>query len=1050
MRLPSLALALAFGLALEAQPSGEPSFLPTSEGRPTGAPSRRTGSPSALPFAPESQPSGEPSFFPTSEGRPTGAPSAAFLFEFPTQSPSSGNVSNSSTTSVNITSSPLYRSFLADLASSSAAANAISFSYFSFAGRLVVGGFSQYRSFLANSLALPFDNYFFASIVAVFARQQALNRTYVTANCSNSEPVSSIVRALREGSSVSVQCGGHLWSTGTCQGVPSLCLNGTDPCSAEYPLSPTIASSTVSMFGLIVLEVGFVPLYPGIVSLNVTALRTSVLIESVLSAPGQLACGAFSPTSPPLSIAAIQDAGYSNVTSVGGILEILELNINGLFASTSYTIYCFTQDFAGHSMNLSTALSTGTEVVTECCPAIVLANPASVLQPSQTTSESDTVFIFALDSPVMHTVTVSADLFPFPCGYSVTSSSLAYAQPAKFSFGPNSSSLQGSFVLVGQSGCFEVTLSATGIIPASFNVSILAANAPPAPPYLQSAVFSYGGHRIVLYFNADTDRAQSVVADPVTLFNCSLVLSFPGAQWSSCLWLLPSQLQATLTTSATVSPGSLITLLNGTVRASCNSTSCPSYAYAKGQSILVQPPSSALVPVVSLSVSAEVNACEDAVIDPTASFGGAGRGWSTVVWNCSDEAIGRYLNYAYPSGTDSIVVVPNGLLQVGATYVIALQLRNFLGGSGAAQVSFQVTDATLSARISGAVPASFNTAMALSLTATVSFPTCVDPSSVSLQFAWRVFDGVSYQQAVQSTSPNPRLFTIPPYTLSPLTTYTVSVAVTVFKSGSYRQAYSSSTTVVVGSAGVFVSIAGGRRTISPKLNTIDASASRNLDHPSCGVSCLTLIWSCLQTAPVFGGNCSMLTLRPGNGVLAVDFSSVTQPTTFSFTVVGTSTNSSATGSDSVLIDVRPAVLPLVAVTNVATKYDPTSKIVLTGTVSANGSGISSWSTNISLEGRTLSPLSSNFSSGTSPIALAIAPNTLTPGLTYPFTLQAQYILGEGNVAASTVQVVINAPPINGVVLVSPNGGLAFNTSFLVSTSSWSDDPGRIDRHFNSF
>jgi len=135
--------------------------------------------------------------------------------------------------------------------------------------------------------------------------------------------------------------------------------------------------------------------------------------------------------------------------------------------------------------------------------------------------------------------------------------------------------------------------------------------------------------------------------------------------------------------------------------------------------------------------------------------------------------------------------------------------------------------------------------------------------------------------------------------------------------------------------------------------------------------------------------------------------------------------------------------PVVAITKggnaLRRKVNLASKITFVGTASTDGSGsviTYAWSTtsnglNLAYPAVTATPL-------TAP-NLAIQPNTLTEGQTYTFRLTATAASSSGY---STTSVTVNRPPTNtaGGLTVSPTVGTSANTSFVLTTTAWNDDP----------
>jgi len=131
-----------------------------------------------------------------------------------------------------------------------------------------------------------------------------------------------------------------------------------------------------------------------------------------------------------------------------------------------------------------------------------------------------------------------------------------------------------------------------------------------------------------------------------------------------------------------------------------------------------------------------------------------------------------------------------------------------------------------------------------------------------------------------------------------------------------------------------------------------------------------------------------------------------------------------------------------------TKYNAEDKIILSGSITGMAQFRAFWSaqefsTSV-LESKALAPIELNYTgSGSVDFQLAISPNQLIPGLPYKFFLSAYYTAyGEEGVPAyakTSITVIMNMPPNNGLFNVDPKNGLALNTSFFLVASAWSDE-----------
>jgi hypothetical protein len=153
----------------------------------------------------------------------------------------------------------------------------------------------------------------------------------------------------------------------------------------------------------------------------------------------------------------------------------------------------------------------------------------------------------------------------------------------------------------------------------------------------------------------------------------------------------------------------------------------------------------------------------------------------------------------------------------------------------------------------------------------------------------------------------------------------------------------------------------------------------------------------------------------------------------------------ATDSASLRLTVVESITPVLQVDRVAPKYNVDSKLILSGTVtsSLNRAVRAEWSctsiSSFSSSGMALTPLTLSVAALSSQVfQLAIAANTLLPGLQYSFQLTAAY--ATSTVAAVAMMVVaMNSPPRGGTLVVSPTTGFALVTLYSLSAVKWIDD-----------
>lgn len=113
-----------------------------------------------------------------------------------------------------------------------------------------------------------------------------------------------------------------------------------------------------------------------------------------------------------------------------------------------------------------------------------------------------------------------------------------------------------------------------------------------------------------------------------------------------------------------------------------------------GSSIIVEPPSEALIPILNLITPTHLGACNNLTVDLSTSSGNGGRSWSKIRWSVvatlgSTAAIVESLKAVYDI-TANIAIVPRSLL-IDGIYVITVTVTNFLGSSATASANIIVS-----------------------------------------------------------------------------------------------------------------------------------------------------------------------------------------------------------------------------------------------------------------------------------------------------------------------------------------------------------------------
>jgi hypothetical protein len=887
--------------------------------------------------------------------------------------------------------------------------------------------------------------------------------------CSNRTAVALITSALATGSTASVTCSRHTFSVFKCSGLVNFCVDCSTTCSTvsscpssgQMVLNPCLSCSQQSTGSYFVIGLTYVQqiLYPLIVSpLTVTVRKRQFSVSVALqNNTGKLYCAALSTGSTVTSSVTIQQSGtVATVLSLGNVSLVL----SNLIPATTYDVYCFTQDFSSSTMPLSSIVSTKVTKTTLCCRSIIFSTLTARLVEATAVSSQTSINVVKLESLPTTGLTLSLSLASYTCSWQYNgTASYAYALPSSGNFSSASTSRSMSFVILGSPGCYVLTAWPRGIdrsLYSSSNATIIirSSAAAPDPPQLLSAIFSNDGLKVTVTLNSASDRGATRIASYASTFACSQLLTFSGANSSSCIWYSTTVIIATISSSSTtslVTVGSSVTLQRNKIKAVCPSgLTC---GYANASTVTVAAPTSAIVPSVQVITATKIGGCDSIVIDPTGSTGNGGRTWQSVSWSVSGvgakilaknvSAIATFLSTSY-SSTSGLVTIPNTMLSYG-TYTIGLKLKNFLNESGFGQVSVVVSDSLVVPRLSivGSSSISMYRYQTLSVFANASFPACVT-TSVSLVYTWSLFQGSTLQYSITSYAKDQRFYRLAAYKLTSSTSYLLRVSVSVASSPSVSLT-TAQVTLNVGASGVSASITGGATQSFGVGSTmaLDASGSQDIDYPG---SALSYKWSCMEISPNFGNDCKNFSTAVRNSsTLSVASNLLAQKvsqTQLSVTVYVTNSKGySASASMTAII--QNSLIPVVSIRAAKTIFNVGDAVAVTGLLSSTVPMRTVWT--VSDTSVSLSAISSNsklnrtFTAvGFNAFDLGITANSLVAGLSYTFQLSAQYV---GFSASSYAQITItmNTPPSGGSISVAPSVGTALTTAYFMSTTNWVDD-----------
>ena len=352
------------------------------------------------------------------------------------------------------------------------------------------------------------------------------------------------------------------------------------------------------------------------------------------------------------------------------------------------------------------------------------------------------------------------------------------------------SSLQGEFVIASRYkslfGYYSIEMFITGSTALEYqgniaNFELLSDYSSPIPPTLLRASFGVNGASVSVVFDSSTDYGISATTSSTlsylpSTWSCDLILSFIGANVTTCSWIsettirlsFPSISSSSTTTTAAVLiiPGNSITLLSNTVRAACVvHTECETYEYSVSSTVYTTAPPTPAAPVVVWNMPIEIGNCENLTVDATASYGSGGRPWASVSFTVSatstsslvrDTSVAN-INSHLSSATSahSTISIPGGLLNTTLVYYFNVKLTNYLGAASDGTSSVIRSSSTDIPEISfkGRTTQDIQAKDGLSLKVSGSVSGC--GSSISekkLSYKWLVYKDLKFDATVISES----------------------------------------------------------------------------------------------------------------------------------------------------------------------------------------------------------------------------------------------------------------------------------------------------------
>ena len=619
----------------------------------------------------------------------------------------------------------------------------------------------------------------------------------------------------------------------------------------------------------------------------------------------------------------------------------------------------------------------------------------------------------------------------------------------------------------------------------------------PPPPTLLSVTFSSSASSISVKFDSNTDlgiNASPALARIPSSWNCSDIMMFKGSDYTTCAWASNDEITMVFPPSlstgvvfngvfvknvALLNPGDLVSLRPSKLRAQCVSgTQCEKYSFAGSSSRTASAPLNPVLPVISWNMPTEIGACENITIDATGSTGNGGRAWAQMVFTVSTTkpvgaqdtsvaAIQSYLNKI--NSLQSITKIPGTLMNDTLVYVFSLRLTNYYGGvaAGTASVRKSLSTDVPQVKFLGSMNRQMLASETLNLQVIGSASSCGKgvTAVTTLSYKWLGYRGVKYDSSLVSKSIDPTKMVLNANTLISGESYRFT-AIVITRAGIRANA---STDITVLKDVVSAKINGGSKQVTPldKQLVLDGSSSVDLNAPiGAAISTLSYKWSCMfNTITKYGSSCDghvfyNETYSAKGPLVATNLSTLIIPAyrlsgndTYEFRL-SCSASDGRVGTTSVVIAVSAPGAPKVAIaisgsttgSKSVIKFSSEQKIVLTGDITCAGCDADAvWSVTpdptVALPQIALFPVSTSVlkSNKASQVTFSVAGIYFVPGRSYTFRLTATNRLATTATSYSEVAVVMNAPPTQGSVSVTPLIGTALLTRFNAFCTPFFDE-----------
>eukprot|EP01039_Chlorochromonas_danica_P005741 gene5741-6325_t len=737
--------------------------------------------------------------------------------------------------------------------------------------------------------------------------------------CTDSAAVTLIWSAIINGIAFQMQCGNSLWQGSVDADKSSgylVYVNGSIVLSGEGSGN----KGRDKQFMLGVSTKNFTSLWPEW-SQSSIAGATNVTVTYALQHLGNIHCAAFPSSSAqqlstPLSVLQAPSHVWVSVTDYSQLEGALL--VERLLPLTGYTIYCYTEALWGSAGTLvrsplSATLSGANTVQTGYLSIITVSVSIPFTSLSRTTV-SPAITVSPANQANLTIVVSAAFLGSTYCSSTMVNVGISNSSEVdsdSIIIAPSALTFSGTvtkdifFVQTLRKGCYglfmqyytqDLSAPLTSVVEVQyvtplgqvsgdvffFNSTVDAST----DVYMQSVSFSVDGLRLEIRFSASTDSGSAMGLDPI--FDCGLVVRFPGSELSTCWFESSTLLVASFPSPLSTFPsatsmlidiglpnvGDVVELVENTIRPNCvlpSGAACakPVEDYVVSGTVSI---SAAMGPTVSAVISApqQIAVGNSLTLDLSSSTGNGGRNWYWVNWTVS-MAVGssgsyqpalslqnflnngslQWLDCVY--GTSGCDTLPGSFFSDAGTYHFSLLLSNFAGWTSSTSIAVQVMK-------SGFIPAIYIYGASLASlpnNATTIFRAISVYSSEycpSIAVSWLIYENGVIQNSLASGKhiyKDSRTLAIGGYVLTPGNEYRVGVTMLCGRYSAYAEVtrYISACMVIpVLQNGSSLSISLSNRLV------LDASQS----YLSCSKqSDLVYQWSCVQRYPLNNTGCAL-------------------------------------------------------------------------------------------------------------------------------------------------------------------------------------------------